>query len=196
MNLPNDAVQPKNREAWRQWLEHHHHQSSGIWLIIFKKSSGKQVFSFDEAIADALCFGWIDSKPAKLDDERTKLWFTPRKPGSGWSRLNKSRIEAMMVAGLMQQPGLDKINAAKEDGSWFKLDAVEALEIPNDLAAAFESYPNSRENFDAFPPSAKRGILEWITQAKRAQTRVKRIDETARLAAENKRANQWPRQRS
>ena len=193
MEIPKPSFQAPSRAAWRIWLENNHNASTGVWLIIFKKSSGKQVLSFDEAIEEALCFGWIDSKPAKLDSERTMLWFSPRKPGSGWSGLNKSRIEKMSAAGLMQKSGLDKIEAAKQDGSWSMLDAVEALEIPPDLAAAFETYPNSRQNFDGFPRSAKRGILEWITQAKREMTRAKRIEETAKLASQNKRANQWPR---
>ncbi len=186
-----NVVQPKDQSEWREWLDANHKNSSGIWLIIYKKSSGKQVFSFDDAIEDALCYGWIDSKPGKVDDERTKLWFAPRKSKTGWSKLNKDRVERLVAAGRMMPAGQAKIDGAKGDGSWSLLDSVEALEIPDDLAAKFDAYPGARENFEAFPRSVRRGILEWIVQAKRADTRNKRIDETARLAAENKRANQW-----
>jgi uncharacterized protein YdeI (YjbR/CyaY-like superfamily) len=119
------------------------------------------------------------------------LWFSPRKPGSGWSKPNKERIEKMIAVGRMAPAGLEKINAAKSDGSWTLLDAVEALEIPPDLETALAAYPQARTNFDAFPRSAKRAILEWIMQAKRPETRAKRVGETARLAEENIRANQW-----
>jgi uncharacterized protein YdeI (YjbR/CyaY-like superfamily) len=119
------------------------------------------------------------------------LWFAPRKPGSGWSRPNKQRIEAMQAAGLMQPAGMALVDAAQADGSWTMLDEVENLVVPDDLAAAFEAYPGSAEHWEAFPRSAKRGILEWIVQAKTAATRAKRLDETARLAAQGERANKW-----
>ena len=188
-----NRVQPESREAWRAWLLAHHTETTGVWLVTFKKSSGKQVLDNDSAIEEALCFGWIDSKPAKLDAERTMLYFAPRKPGSGWSQLNKQRIEKMLAEGHMHAAGWAKIEAAKQDGSWERLNTVDALEIPADLAEAFQRFPPAGENFSAFPKSARRGILEWIVQAKRAETRSKRIEETARLAAQNIRANQWPR---
>jgi uncharacterized protein YdeI (YjbR/CyaY-like superfamily) len=119
------------------------------------------------------------------------LWMSPRKPGSGWSKPNKERIERLMAAGLMTPAGLQKIEASKEDGSWTKLDAVEELEIPPDLETAFDSYSSARQNFEAFPRSVKRAVLEWIIQAKRPETRAKRVGETARLAEDNIRANQW-----
>lgn len=191
MKQPN--YQPRDRQDWRNWLQAHHQQAQGVWLITFKKSSGKQVLNQNDAIEEALCFGWIDSQPSKLDDERTMLYFSPRKARSGWSKLNKERIQKMLAADQMQPAGLEKIAIAKQDGSWSKLDAVEALEIPPDLDTAFQRYPGSRENFQAFPPSTQRGILEWIIQAKRDTTRAKRIEETAQLASQNQRANQWPR---
>ncbi len=160
-------------------------------MIFYKKATGKPFVSYDDAVEEALCFGWVDSKPNKFDAERSMLWFAPRKGGSGWSKPNKDRVERMTAAGLMTLAGLAKVNAAKEDGTWTMLDAVEALEIPSDLANALKLYPGAKENFEAFPRSAKRGILEWILQAKRAETRTKRIEETARLASENIRANQW-----
>jgi uncharacterized protein YdeI (YjbR/CyaY-like superfamily) len=142
-------------------------------------------------VEEALCFGWIDSKPNKLDDERSMLWFAPRKAGTGWSKINKERVERMIAAGRMAEAGLEKVEAARRDGSWFALDAVEALEIPPDLQSALAANGMALEYFDAFPRSVKRGILEWVASAKKPETRAKRVEETARLAAENKRANQW-----
>lgn len=188
---PENAFHPLTRTEWRAWLEENHSRAEGIWLISYKKAAAKPRVEYEEAVEEALCFGWIDSKPNKLDAERTMLWFAPRKPGTGWSRPNKQRIERMLAAGLMAPAGLAKIAAAQHDGSWTKLDAIEDLEIPPDLTAALESHERAAEFFAAFPRSAKRGILEWIANAKTAATRAKRIDETARLAAENKRANQW-----
>jgi uncharacterized protein YdeI (YjbR/CyaY-like superfamily) len=119
------------------------------------------------------------------------LWFAPRKPGTGWSRPNKERAERMIAAGLITPAGLVKIETARQDGSWNALDAIEALEIPPDLDEALAAYPSARDYFDTFPRSVKRGILEWIASAKTPATRSKRIEETARLAEHNLRANQW-----
>lgn len=188
---PENSVHPLTRVAWREWLEQHHARAEGVWLISYKAASGKPRFTYDEAVEEALCFGWVDSKPNKLDDERSLLWFAPRKARTGWSKPNKERVERLVAAGLMRPAGQAKVDAAKQDGSWSALDAVEALEIPPDLAAALATYSSAAAHFDAFPRSAKRGILEWIVSAKTPATRAKRIAETARLAEENKRANQW-----
>jgi uncharacterized protein YdeI (YjbR/CyaY-like superfamily) len=188
-----ERVQIESRGEWRAWLEKNQDRDNGIWLVTFKKHCGEKYVPYDDMVEEALCFGWIDSVTRKLDDDRTMLWLSPRKSGSGWSKLNKERVERMMAAGLMAPPGLEKIQAAKQDGSWHALDAIEALEIPPDVDAALASYPSARGNFDAFPRSVKRGILEWIANAKRPETRAKRIEETARLAEDNIRANQWRR---
>jgi len=188
---PLNSVHPLTRAEWRAWLEQNHTRTDGIWLISYKQATKKPRVTYDESVEAALCFGWIDSKGNKLDDERSMLWFAPRKPRTGWSRPNKERIERLLAAGLMAPAGLAKVEAAKQDGSWTALDAIENLEVPPDLEAALAAYPSARAHFDAFPRSVKRGILEWIAQAKTAPTRAKRIDETARLAEENKRANQW-----
>lgn len=192
-NAPDNSVHPLSRAAWRAWLEQHHTRAEGIWLITYKKATGKPRIEYGEAVEEALCFGWIDSKGNKLDDERSLLWFAPRKPRTGWSKPNKERIARLIAAGLMAPAGLAKIEAAQQDGSWTALDAVEALEIPPDLDVALAAYPDAHAHFDAFPRSAKRGILEWIVNAKTPATRAKRIEETAQLAQENKRANQWRR---
>ncbi len=188
---PENSVHPETRAAWREWLAQNHTRKEGVWFISYKKAAGRPTVEYEAAVEEALCYGWIDSKGAKLDDERTMLWFAPRKPRTGWSRPNKERIERLLGAGLMAPPGLAKIEAARQDGSWYALDAVENLEIPPDLAAALARYETAEANFAAFPRSVKRGILEWISTAKKPETRANRVEETARLAAENKRANQW-----
>jgi uncharacterized protein YdeI (YjbR/CyaY-like superfamily) len=188
---PPNSIYPDTLAGWRDWLAANHTRAEGVWLIYNKKSAGKPTISYAEAVEEALCFGWVDSKGNKLDDERTMLWFAPRQAGSGWSRPNKERVQRLIVDGRMTPAGLAKIEAAQADGSWTLLDAVENLEIPDDLAAALDQYPDARVHFDAFPRSARRGILEWIAQAKRPETRANRVAETARLAQENERANQW-----
>jgi uncharacterized protein YdeI (YjbR/CyaY-like superfamily) len=190
---PPNAVHPMSRQAWRSWLMAHHTRSEGIWLISYKKASGKPRFAYDEAVEEALCFGWIDSKVNKLDEERAMLWFAPRKPKTGWSKPNKERVERAIASRQMAPPGMAKVTQAKLDGSWTALDAVEALEIPPDLALALAQHAPAQENFETFPRSVKRGILEWISTAKTAPTRNKRVLETATQAAKNVRANQWPK---
>lgn len=188
---PENSVHALSRADWRDWLEANHTRKEGVWLVSFKTAAGKPRLSYEESVEEALCFGWIDSKGNKLDDERTMLWFAPRKAGTGWARTNKLRVERLRAAGLMAPAGMAKVEAAIADGSWTKLDDVEDLVIPPDLEAAFALYPSARANFEAFPRSARRGILEWIVQAKTDATRAKRIEESARLAEQNVRANQW-----
>jgi uncharacterized protein YdeI (YjbR/CyaY-like superfamily) len=188
---PANSIHPLTRGEWRAWLEENHTRGEGVWLITYKKATGMPRLEYDEAVEEALCFGWVDSKPNKLDDERSLLWFAPRKAGTGWSKPNKDRVAKLIAAGLIAPAGLAKIEAAKADGSWNALDAVEALEIPADLDQALAANPPARQYWDAFPRSVKRGILEWIANAKQPETRARRIEETVRLAAENVRANQW-----
>jgi uncharacterized protein YdeI (YjbR/CyaY-like superfamily) len=188
---PPGSVQPETRAAWRAWLAAHHPQPEGVWLVLWKKASGKPLLAYDDIVEEALAFGWVDSKTNALDDNRSMLWLAPRKPRSLWSRPNKLRVEEMLAAGLMAPAGLSKVAAAQADGSWTRLDAVEDGVVPEDLHAAFAQHPGAASNFDAFPRSARRGILEWIVQAKTAATRARRVEDTARLAAQNLRANQW-----
>lgn len=192
---PDNSVHPKTRAEWRRWLQKHHQQPKGVWVITYKAASGKARLAYGQVVEEALCFGWIDSRPAKLDEERSMLWLAPRKPRTGWSALNKARAERMIATDRMTPAGLAKIEAAKRDGSWSALDAIEALLVPPDLQAALAA-ASASDNFEAFPRSVKRGILEWIANAKRPETRAKRVEETATLAAQNLRANQWRGQNS
>jgi uncharacterized protein YdeI (YjbR/CyaY-like superfamily) len=142
-------------------------------------------------VEEALCFGWVDSTANPLDDERSMIYVAPRKPRSGWSKVNKERIERMIAGGKMTAAGMAKIQAAKEDGTWTKLDEVEQLQVPPDLARALKQNKDALKHWEAFPRSAKRAMLEWIVNAKRPETRAKRIAKVASQASENKRADQW-----
>ncbi|MCA3255737.1 MAG: YdeI/OmpD-associated family protein [Alphaproteobacteria bacterium] len=186
-------VEVDSRAALRRWLEANHGQRESIWLVTFKKAAGPRHVPYDAIVEEALAFGWIDSLPRKLDTERTMLLLSPRKPGSSWSAVNRARVERMEAQGLMHATGRARVAAAKADGSWSRLDAVEALVIPDDLAAALGPGSVADTYFRAFPPSAKRGILEWIAAAKAPETRARRIADTAAKAADNLRAN-TPRQ--
>jgi uncharacterized protein YdeI (YjbR/CyaY-like superfamily) len=195
--LNHERVEIESRADLRRWLEANHRQSESIWLVTYKKSVPDKHVPYDDIVEEALCFGWIDSLPRKLDEMRTMLRLSPRKPGSGWSRINKERAERMIASGAMRPAGQAKIDEAKADGSWSKLDGVDALEMPRDLELALSRYEAARGHFEAFPASVRRGILEWIEQAKRPETRARRVEETARLAADNIRANQFrPQTRS
>ncbi|WP_420641676.1 YdeI/OmpD-associated family protein [Candidatus Leptofilum sp.] len=194
MSQEKEKVQVETRAELRGWLAQNHPRQGGVWLVTFKKHCGDKYVSYDDIVEELICFGWIDSMTRKLDADRSMLWIAPRKRGSNWSRRNKEIVARLEATGLLAPPGLAKIEAAKADGTWDALNAVENLEIPPDLAEALAQYPDAAAYFEAFPRSVKRGILEWIFNAKRPQTRAKRIEETARLAQDNLRANQWPRQ--
>ncbi len=177
-------------EAWRAWLEANHGSPDSIWLVTWKKGDPRHV-GVDDVVETALCYGWIDSRPSKLDAMRTMLLLSPRAVGSAWSRLNKTRADRMIAAGRMRPAGLRAIEAAKADGSWSKLDAVEDLVVPADLAQALDTLAEARGHWEGFPKSARRGILEWIEQSRFPKTRAARIRITADLASRNERANQW-----
>lgn len=187
--LPENAIRPATRAAWRRWLTRHHTRDKGVWFVYFKKSSGKQRFTYEDMVEEALCFGWIDGQARALDDERAMLWLSPRKPKSVWSAPNKVRVARVIAAGLMHPAGQAKVDAAKANGSWTALDATDRLEVPDDLAAALAATPKARAHFEAFPASAKKGVLEWVRQAKRPETRARRIAEAARMAGANERMN-------
>ncbi|MBI4783940.1 MAG: YdeI/OmpD-associated family protein [Oscillatoriophycideae cyanobacterium NC_groundwater_1537_Pr4_S-0.65um_50_18] len=181
-----ETVYACDRLAWREWLAENHRTLPGIWLIYYKIKSGKPSVQYSEAVKEALCFGWIDSKVKSLDTERYQQIFTPRKPKSVWSKLNKQYIEELIVQGLMTQAGQEKIEAAKQDGSWTTLDAIEALSIPTDLQQALAADPIANRNFAAFSNSSKKNILFWVDSAKRLETRLQRIEKTVAAAAQNR----------
>jgi uncharacterized protein YdeI (YjbR/CyaY-like superfamily) len=187
---PLEQVYAKNRAAWRRWLAKHHASARGIWLVYDKKSSRDDRLSWVDAVGEALCFGWIDSTAKSLDDARYLQLFTPRKPKSTWSRVNKERVARLVDEGRMAPAGLAAIALAKSNGSWSSLDSVEALEVPDDLAAAFAKHPEAARNFAAFSPSSRKGYLHWVSQAVRAETRAQRITEVVVHCAANRKARQ------
>lgn len=178
----------------RAWLEANHDSSDGVWLVTHKKTSATGPYvSWTEIVDELIAFGWVDSVQKRLDEDRSKIQITPRKPQSKWSRVNKERVERLTAEGRMAPPGIAMVELAKETGTWTALDAVERLEEPDDLRAALDAEPDARRHYDAFPPSSRRAILEWVTSAKRPATREARIAETVALAAEDLRASDWPR---
>ena len=178
-----ERFEPRNRAGWRRWLERNHAAAPGVWLVYLKGAS-RQI-RYDEAVEEALCFGWIDSTLNPIDAERYMQLFTPRKPRSGWSRINKVRVEDLTKRGLMTSAGLEKVDAARKDGSWAALDAIEALKLPAELKKAFAANRKARENFARFSPFSKKMYLYWINNAKRAENRAKRIAHAVTLIANN-----------
>jgi len=156
---------------------------------MYKKGSGIPSIYYPEAVEEALCFGWIDSKANKRDENSHYQYFAKRNPKSNWSKLNKDRVEQLLSAGLIEPAGMEMIELAKQTGTWTALDTVDKLSIPDDLQKAFDKNEIAFTNWNAFSQSAKWMILAWILSAKRAETRSRRIEETVRLASENKRAN-------
>jgi uncharacterized protein YdeI (YjbR/CyaY-like superfamily) len=183
-----ERVSIDNLSDWRAWLAARHDQADSVWVVTWKKASGGPHVPYGDVRDEALCWGWIDSRPAKLDAPRAMLLVSPRRAGSAWSGVNKARVEALIAAGRMAEPGLAAIACAKADGSWTMLDAASALDVPEDLAAALAAL-GAGATFAACSPSSRRAILEWIVLAKLPETRAKRVAETARLAALGLRAN-------
>lgn len=181
----------KDPQAWRDWLTQNHAVAKNVWLIIYKKDSGTPSVTYDQALDEALCFGWIDSKINKRDAWSFYQFFAKRNPKSNWSRVNKNKIETLIRDGRMQQAGFDMIEIAKQNGTWTALDAVEDLLVPADMQALLDANAAAKTHFDLFPRSVKRAILEWILNAKQPETRAKRIEETVALAEKNIRANQY-----
>ena len=175
--------EPADRAAWRSWLDRNHATSTGVWLI-FRKGAGRQL-TYNDSVEEALCYGWIDSTLNPIDATRYMQLFTPRKARSGWSRLNKRRALKLIAEGLMTAAGREKIAAAKRDGSWKALDAVESLKMPADFKAALDANRDARANYDALTASAKKRYLYWINNAKRPDTRARRVEDALAKLARN-----------
>jgi uncharacterized protein YdeI (YjbR/CyaY-like superfamily) len=180
-----EVLTPATRAAWRDWLVRNGGRDEGLWVVYRKKSSDLEGPLYDDLVEEALCFGWIDSRVQRVDDERRMQWFSPRRKGGLWSSLNKARIERLIEEGLMSAAGQRVIDEAIADGSWSQADEVDALVIPPDLEAAFDAVPGSRDAFDALPDSTRRQHLWWIHSAKRAVTRSNRIEELMRHLSED-----------
>ena len=177
----------ETRDDWRRWLEFHHDKSTGIWLVYFKKNTKIPSIAYAEAVEEALCFGWIDSKVKTIDNLRYKQIFSPRNPKSVWSEINKNRVEMMINAGKMTPAGMEKVKMAKTNGQWDKSygGKVPAV-MPEELRNALLQNPQALENFINFSLSSQTTYIYWISSAKRTETRENRISRVVEFSAKNK----------
>ncbi|MDP8205467.1 MAG: YdeI/OmpD-associated family protein [Candidatus Electryonea clarkiae] len=177
----------ENRNEWRDWLSANHDSVKEIWLVYYKKHTGKPRVAYNDAVEEALCFGWIDSIVRRIDDDRYMQKFTPRKDKSKWSESNKNRVARLIKNGQMTEIGMAKIRAAKESGEWEKIQPnQEDFEIPSKFANALKEQPVAMQNFDKLAPSHQRQYIGWIASAKLEETRQKRIKEAINLLSKNK----------
>jgi uncharacterized protein YdeI (YjbR/CyaY-like superfamily) len=184
-----DSFTPNSRASWRNWLQKNYADKDFVWLIYNKKNSGLPTIAYSDAVDEALCFGWIDSKQKSIDENRSMQYFCKRKPNSVWSKVNKAKVEALIAQKLMTEAGLACIDIAKANGSWTILDEVEALVIPADLEKAFTK--KGRTFFELLSRTDKRNVLQWLVLAKREETRIKRIAEIVTLANQNLKPKQF-----
>ena len=175
-------LEPRSRAEWRTWLGQHHGDSNGVWVVLAKKGAGVPGPSYEEAVEEALCFGWIDSRMHRLDERRFEQWFSPRRAGSIWSQSNKARVERLKQRGLMDPAGLARVETAMNDGSWELLDQIEALVVPTDLGAALEA-AGAAGGFAGLSASTRKQVLYWAATAHRPQTRAQRIAAVVAAAA-------------
>ena len=183
-----EQVLVTSRAELRAWLEANADTSPSIWLVTYKRASGKPAPTYDDIVEEALCFGWIDSTVRGRDDETAMLLLSSRKPRSTWSAVNKARLEHLLPSGLMTERGLRAIEVGKANGSWEILDSVDRLEVPDDLAEALDAQPAAREFFDGMPPGARKQNLWFVISAKRPETRSARIERIVAASAEGRRA--------
>ncbi len=177
----------ETRDNWRRWLEFNHDKSQGIWLVYYKKNTKIPSIAYAEAVEEALCFGWIDSKVQTIDELRYRQIFTPRNPKSVWSETNKKRVEMMIGAGQMTRAGLEKIEAAKKNGQWENAYGKrDSVVMADDLKTALVQNPQAWENFGNFSTSSQSTYIRWISSAKRAETRENRISRVVELSSKNK----------
>jgi uncharacterized protein YdeI (YjbR/CyaY-like superfamily) len=174
---------PSDRKAWRKWLATNHKSTEPVCLVLFNKNSETPNISYNDAVEEALCYGWIDNKGLKRDDESMYLQFVPRKENGNWSKLNRDRAEKMIQEGLMTKAGQVFIDIAKKSGKWDA--ALTADVIPGDLQRVLDKKKKALQYFMAFAPSSRRLIIQWINEAKRPETRADRIKKTVTLAAQN-----------
>ena len=180
-------LQPQTRSAWRMWLATNHETARGVWVITWKKGASRTGPSYDDIVEEALCFGWIDSTRQKVDDERSMLMVTPRKPRSAWAATNKERVQRLIAEGKMRPPGLAAIEEGKRNGAWERLDQSDAGEVPDDLARAIAKNKLAQQHWDAFPSGVRKWFVAWVNTAVRADTRMRRIEATVKQSKQNER---------
>jgi uncharacterized protein YdeI (YjbR/CyaY-like superfamily) len=176
-------------DDWRAWLARNCRSAGEVWLVLRRDDSGTPRLRYHEAVEQALCFGWIDGLHRRRDADSSQLRFTPRTARSRWSQPNRQRAAKLIELGLMTEYGQAAIDQAKAAGTWQLPPEGPHRAMPDDLQKQLDGNDTARMNFENFPPSSKRLILEWIAIAKRPDTRRRRIDQTVSLAALNIRAN-------
>ncbi len=171
--------------AWHAWLEEHHASEREVWLVLLKRRVPRPSIRLDEAVEEALCFGWIDGRLRRIDDESHMLRFTPRRPDSVWAASNKARVERLIAEGRMRPEGLALVEEAKRRGEWDRVDEREVVSVvPDDLAAALAGDTTEAAGWERLAPSLKKQYLYWIGEAKRPETRARRVAEAVRRAPE------------
>jgi uncharacterized protein YdeI (YjbR/CyaY-like superfamily) len=178
-----ERFEPRDPEEWSDWLARHHDDAKGVWLVTPRRATGRETVDYDTAVTEALRFGWVDSTTKVLDETRAMMWFAPRKPTSGWAGTNKRRIERLLAQGRLEPAGERAVRVAQQNGSWTVLDDVERLVVPDDLAVALDRLPGARGRWDAASPSSRRMALAWVVQARRPETRARRVEVTVQRAA-------------
>ncbi len=181
------SVHPETVAQWRSWLAEHHARGGGVWVVQWKSGTGRPSLGYEEQVVEALAWGWIDSTAGTVDADRSRMWFAPRRPTSGWSRPNKRRVERLRSEHRMQPAGQRAVDLAHGNGSWTLLDDVEDLVVPADLATALDAAQGAREHWDAFPPSARKQLLTRLVTAKKAETRERWVARIAEAAARGER---------
>jgi uncharacterized protein YdeI (YjbR/CyaY-like superfamily) len=182
---------PETKQHLRKWLQKNHLSKDAVWLIFYKKHTGKPSVAWTDAVDEALCFGWIDSKGETIDKDTFRQYFCKRKPTSTWSKINKQKIESLTAKGLMTEAGFKVIDIAKQNGSWTILDDAEELVIPPELQKALEEFENSKDYFSSLSKSKKKVLLYWIALAKTETTRQNRILEIAENASQKQQPKQF-----
>lgn len=167
---------------WKIWLQEHSDSSQGVWLVFYKKQNGKSSMTYEEAVEEALCFGWIDSIIRKIDEESYVRKFSPRKDDSKWSALNKKRVEKLTREKRMTVAGIEKVEFAKQNGQWDQPDQPRIqFEMPAEFQAALDLYPKARDFFTTLTKTDQKQFITWIASAKRSETCEKRIKESIEL---------------
>lgn len=184
---------PASREEWRNWLIENHNVKQSVWLVYYKKRTKLNTIAYSDAVDEALCFGWIDSRIKPIDDQKYMQQFSRRNEKSVWSKVNKEKVRVLINAGLMTEAGLKIVERAKENGSWNLLDEAEDLIVPADLEQALNAWPVALDYFYGLSRSDKRNVLQWLVLAKRPETRLKRINEIVECALLKQKPKQFRR---
>jgi uncharacterized protein YdeI (YjbR/CyaY-like superfamily) len=172
----------KDRREWRVWLQKNHGKCEEIWLVYYKKDSGKPRVPYEDAVEEALCFGWIDGKVKKVDEACFAQRFTPRQPRSSWSKANIQRAERLIAEGKMMPAGLAALNSNQRRET-----PVLPSEMPKELEAKFRKQSGAWKNFDNFPPYYRRLMAGWVASAKKDETRLSRLEKLIEFSARNER---------